>query len=251
VQWQRRKTTAGRQENDRDYWRQRLDGARAPDLEVRPQTGQAPRPGSKSLQLDIDHEAWTAVRELARAEQTTPFGVLLSIYYAVIHRESGDADLSVASPFANRTRPEVMRTVGFFANLLVLRTRIQPGSTFLDLLHSTRSTVSEALAHQGFAHFLPPADEGGSGPRNIEDVIFQMLPELPAPITAGGLEIEVLPPMVASRFDLELSVLPWQGGLRALFQYAPERLGDAVADRLAAGCAEMVRRVRTGADCAI
>jgi hypothetical protein len=253
VHWQRRKSAAVRQQADASYWQLRLDGARAPALSGQApgaQPGEPPRPGSRSVELDIDATAFAALRRLAQAEQTTPFAVLLSVYYALLHRESGDDDLAVASPFANRTRPEVMRTVGFFANLLVLRTTVRRGATFLDVLRGTRDTVSGALDHQAFAHFLPPAGEQPAA-RNVEDFIFQMLPELPPPMAAGDLEVEVLPPTVASRFDLELSVLPRRGGLRALFQFSPHRIDEALADRLAAGYAELITAVAAGGDCAI
>jgi len=244
VHWQRRKTTLARQELDREYWQRQLAGARGPALPWLAGAEPSSRPVNKTREVDVGTATWDRVRELARSEQTTPFAVLLSIYYAALYRESGDADLAVASPFANRTRPEVMGTVGFFANLLVLRCRIPREGTFLSLLRQARTTTAEALAHQGFTHFVPPAADG-TGAGNVQDIIFQMLPGLPPPLTAGSLRIEVLPPVVASRFDLEMSVISRPGGLRVLFQYAPHRIEDPLADRLASSTSEMLRRLAT------
>lgn len=244
VQWQRRKTTDERLRQDRAYWQRQLTGATGPRLSVRPRDAASGQDGTRSIETSVDRVCWDRFRELARSERTTPFTVLLSLYYLLLYRESGSTDLSVSSPFANRARPEVMRTVGFFANMLVLRIRFQPGSSFTDLLRQTRTTVNEALAHQAYPHFLPEAaaDRGV----HVKDIVMQLLPELPPPATVAGLQIEVIPPTVASRFDLELSTVAHDDGLGLLFQYSAGRMEDALVRRLSAGITDLLRQV-TGA----
>jgi hypothetical protein len=263
VQWQQRQTTAVRLKADREYWQQRLDGARPPALPpasppppgrsaTAGEGGAAREGGEGTIEFDIGREPWERLQQFARAEHTTPFAVLLSIYYLLIRRETEDLDLAISSPFANRTRTEVMRTVGFFVNMLILRTGLRPGSRFTDLLRSTSTTVAEALEHQGFPYFLPPGQTRQPDARRVEDFVFQMLPGLPPATVVGELQVEVLPPMVASRFDLELTVIQRQDeGLRAVLQYAPDRIDQAVAQRLAAGCAELAVAVTTRPDLVI
>lgn len=246
VQWQRRRATMERQKADREYWNRQLAGTRAPGLAYR--AGQPPAAGApcaETIQLDLGSEDWGRIRKTARAEQTTPFTVMLSIYYLLLHRESGDTDLAVSSPFANRVRPEVMRTVGFFANMLVLRTRLRNGSTFAHLIRNTSSTVNAALAHQAFAHFLPSAGPREDAGRRVENIVFQMLPELPPPARVGDLELSILPPGIDSRFDLEFSALPHHGGLRVLIQCSPS-LPGGVGQRLAAGLGSVIGKLAAG-----
>jgi hypothetical protein len=133
--------------------------------------------------------------------------------------------------------------------MLVLRTQLQPGATFLGLLRRTWTTVGEALAHQAFPHFLPDgAPSAGNGGIHVKDIVMQLLPEFPPPAAAAGLEIEVIPPTVASRFDLELSVVAYPDGLRLLFQYSPDRVEDPLVQRLASGATGLLQRVAAAGD---
>jgi hypothetical protein len=248
VQWQRRRSTIERQKADREYWNLQLTGVKAPALPSRAgPVREEDASRTMTAQLDVESGDWACIRRIARAEQATPFIVLLSIYYLLLYHETRDTDLAVCSPFANRARPEVMRTVGFFVNMLILRTALAAGSTFTQLIRSTQATVSAALAHQGFAHFLP-----STGPRpaadRVENVVFQMLPALPPPARIGDMEINVLPPSVDSRFDLEFCVLPHESGGRILVQSSAGQLDNALSQRLLSGFTSIMERLASGSD---
>lgn len=241
AQWQRRPSTADRQRTDEEYWRGVLAGAQAPALRGgaggRKPADSPPgpeRPGEPAaLTVEVDRQTADRLRELARRERSTLFAVLLGLLLQALHEETGQRDLALAAPFANRARPEVMRTVGFFANLLVLRAAVEPGLPFPQVLRRAGDSITGALAHQSFPHYLPPADSSQARTNRAEDVVFQMLPQLPPPTTVGDLEIEVLPPDLPSRFDLELAVVTHHRGMRATFQYAVDRVDGARIGRLA------------------
>jgi Condensation domain len=233
VRWQRHETTAERLAGERRYWQDRLDGASPVAL---PPVAAAPADaGNRTIHIDLDRGRTEALHALARREQTTLFTVLLALFYAALRQETGQLDLAVAAPFANRTRPEVMRSVGFFATMLILRTRLLPADSLGALVRRTRHTVNEAIANQGVGYYELPAAADATGWGRLGGVVFQLLPDLSAaPATPGGLAAEVLPPDIAGRFDLELTAIPHRAGLRALLQYAPDRVDEAVAKRLAA-----------------
>jgi non-ribosomal peptide synthetase component F len=130
-----------------------------------------------------------------------------------------------------------MRSVGFFANMLILRTRLSPDDGVADAVRRTHRTVHEAMAHQGLGYYsLPSAGDDAGGWGRLAGVVFQLLPDLPAaPVGGSGLAAEVLPPHIAGRFDLELTAIPHRDGLRALFQYAPDRVDEVAVKRLVAG----------------
>jgi hypothetical protein len=243
VQWQRRAGGQRRQACDRQYWQDQLRGAAAPSLprfEPGPGHGSSGPAAATAIELVVGPSRWAALRDLARAAGTTPFTVLLSLFFLVLQRETGGIDLCVSAPFANRERPETMRTVGFFATMLPLRVQIAPNASFGEVLSAAHLAVRDAMAHQGFPYLLPDTSTAsGPGARRLEDVVFQMLPEFPPVIAAGPLELEILPPQIASRFEIEFCVIPCDAGLRVLVQAAPERGDPALARRLASAYAEL------------
>jgi hypothetical protein len=76
-----------------------------------------------------------------------------------------------------------------------------------------------------------------------------MLPELPPPISLGDLDVEVVPPEITGRFDLELVLLPHRDGFRALVQYSSDRFDDDVALRLARRYETTVHKVVSASAC--
>lgn len=229
VRWQRGQLAADRLRPHREYWRTRLADLQFSALPMREQPDGGTAGGSGTARAFVGGPVADGLRRLAVGSGTTLFTVLLAAYYALLHRVTGQTDVAIASLFANRTRPEIMRTVGFFANLVILRTRFEAGAPFPALLRRAHATVGEALVHQHFPYYLLGQEELRSGDRRADEVVFQMLPEIPPPVAIGDLEVEVLLPEVASRFDLELAVVPRAGGLDVLLQYARRRVDDAWA----------------------
>jgi hypothetical protein len=243
VRWQRGQLAAERLRPHRDYWRARLADLQFSALPLRDHVNGSPAGRSGTARAVIGPAAVDGLRRLARDHGTTLFTVMLAAYYALLHRVTGQTDVAIASLFANRTRPEVMRTVGFFANLVILRTRFERGATFAGLLRRAHATVGEALVHQHFPYYLLSQEELRAGDRRADEVVFQMLPEIPAPVAIGPVEVEVLLPAVASRFDLELAVVPRGGGLDVLLQYSRRRVDDSWAAGFVAGYASFAADV--------
>src|SRR4029078_12284681 len=83
-----------------------------------------------------------------RREGVTLFMTLLSSWQTLLARYSGQWDLSVGTPIANRTRGEVEYLIGFFVNTLVLRTRMRAEESFREQLQQVREVCLGAYAHQ-------------------------------------------------------------------------------------------------------
>ena len=73
---------------------------------------------------------------------------LLAAFQILLHRYTGQDDIVVGSPIANRNRIEIEGLIGFFVNTLVLRTDHSGNPTFRELLRRVRETALEAYAHQ-------------------------------------------------------------------------------------------------------
>ena len=88
------------------------------------------------------------LKELSRREGVTLFMTLLAAFQAQLHRYSGQDDIAVGSPIANRSVKELEGLIGFFVNTLVMRTKVEGNPSFRELLRCVREVALEAYAHQ-------------------------------------------------------------------------------------------------------
>jgi len=127
------------------YWRAQLN--EAPTLEL---PTDRPRPAHQSFRgavrmLELSEELTRGLRELSRREGVTLFMTLLSSWQALLARYSGQWDLSVGTPIANRTRGETEGLIGFFVNTLVLRARMNLKRVFVNIYYGCGKCVWERM----------------------------------------------------------------------------------------------------------
>lgn len=246
--WQEATLAGPSGRRQRDYWNRTLQGARPVPMSA-PAT---PSSTTGLAEAEIPARVAAALQNIARRTGTTLFTVLLAIFYTRLAELTGARDLLAASLFTNRTRPEVRHTVGFVANMVMLRTRMPDGGRFADLLRATHATVMGAFAHQEMPFHLLPAnlltpDTGNGTPVRPDDLVFQLMAPPGEQGRAGALELEMLVPTdIGTRFGLEMTVVPVGKGLRALFFHARSRMDDAQARDLVDGYAALAARVAAG-----
>jgi Condensation domain len=124
-----------------DYWRGQLANARMPALPFADQPSDQAAWRGETRVLDFDSATVDRLRSVARSSRTTPFATMLAVYYSVLYQLTKETDLSIGSVFLNRPLPEVQNTIGFFTNLLVLRTRVPSHASFMDLVRDSLRTV--------------------------------------------------------------------------------------------------------------
>jgi len=147
--WQRQWLQGEVLEQQVRYWQQQLAGA--PALLELPTDH--PRPAVQSFQgrtyqATLPSTLTAEVKRLAQQQGVTLFMVLLSAFQLLLARYSGQQDIAVGSPIANRQHAELESLIGFFVNTLVLRMTLDTTSTVADLLQQVRRVALEAYAHQ-------------------------------------------------------------------------------------------------------
>ncbi|MDG9872547.1 amino acid adenylation domain-containing protein [Pseudomonas juntendi] len=147
--WQRQWMQAGEQQRQLAYWQQQLGGDQ-PVLEL---PTDRPRPAVQSLaganhDIVLDDGLAVALKQLAKQHNATLFMVLLASFQALLHRYTGQRDIRVGVPIANRNRAQIERLIGFFVNTQVLRADCDPQLSFKALLGQVRDTALAAQAHQ-------------------------------------------------------------------------------------------------------
>ncbi|MEV6948663.1 amino acid adenylation domain-containing protein [Streptomyces sp. NPDC051172] len=147
--WQRSHLSGAELDAQLAYWRGRLEPA-PPLLELptdRPLPATQDHTGGKVL-LPLPADLRERVHALARQENVTPYMVLFTALAVQLHRHTGQDDLCVGTPAANRLRSGIDALIGCFINSLALRVALRPGMTYRQALHEVRSTVTGALEHQ-------------------------------------------------------------------------------------------------------
>lgn len=150
--WQRRWMGADRLQPQLDFWRRQLAGPlpvlRLPSDQRR--IALAARRGA-CVPFSLPGGLSQALKTLAQVEGTTPFTLLLAAFQVLLYRFTGDEDIIVGTPVAQRTRPELARMVGPLLNTLALRANLAGQPRFREFLGRTDSTVQQAFAHQDLA----------------------------------------------------------------------------------------------------
>jgi len=147
--WKREQLTGEYLQRLSGYWTKRLTG-KLPILELPTDySRQTPQPYAIGVvPFDLGAELSHAVRTFAARRNASTFMVLLTAFQATLARYTGATDVSVVSPVANRTRPELYDLIGCFTNHLVFRCDFRDDPTFEELLSRARQACVEATAHQ-------------------------------------------------------------------------------------------------------
>lgn len=148
AEWQRSEETAAAMAPQLEYWTRQLQGVEPLLL-----PHDRPRPSRQSfrgrtLYFKVPEALASQITALSRKLNSTPFMTLLSAFYVLLHRYSGQTDLAVGSPVSGRNRLELEPLMGFFVNTLVLRAKLEPDASFADLLRQVRDLVLEAQSNQ-------------------------------------------------------------------------------------------------------
>jgi non-ribosomal peptide synthetase component F len=146
--WQRQQLAGEAFETERQYWCKQLSGCPT-TLDLPTDHRRSPRPmaAGASHEFALSSPLADRLRELRHREGATPFMTLLAAFKALLARYTGQDDIVVGSPVANRGHVELESVVGFFANTLVLRTNLEGDPTFRELLARVRETCLGAYAH--------------------------------------------------------------------------------------------------------
>ncbi|MET0396580.1 MAG: amino acid adenylation domain-containing protein [Longimicrobiaceae bacterium] len=235
--WQRAWLTGDVLERQLAWWRERLAGA-PPVLEVPTDRPRRPLPGERGARVarTLPRGAAERLRALARGEGATLFMVLLTALDVLLARWSGQEDVVVGTPIANRTRRELEELVGFFVNTLALRTDVSGNPTFAELLGRVRETTLGAYQHQDVP-FEKLVEELGVERSLSHTPLFQVMFTLDdgaaAPRPFGGVEaghFEVGAESV--KFDLGVAVADRADGLHVTIAFREELWDAATAERV-------------------
>jgi amino acid adenylation domain-containing protein len=229
--WQRRSLTGDVLEAQRRYWRERL-GDRPEPLKLHADYAWPHQQtfAGASYDFELPKSLADSLRQLSRREGASLFMTLLAGFKMLLSRYTDQDEIVVGIPMANRTRVDLESIVGFFANTLVLRTRLDGDPTFLQLLQRVREVSLGAFDHQDMpfeqlVEELQPEREMGENP------LFQVAFVFQGASTGPGFAFVT----VASPFDITLFVQDGSDGkLRVTIEYKRDLFASSTIARLGA-----------------
>ena len=237
VHWQRSWLDSGQAEASLAYWKQQLADA-PPVLEL---PTDRPRPAAQSLRGAIVARPIPAalsgrLRELTTRSGATLFMALAMAFKALLRRYTGQTDVVLGTPVANRDRTQLEGMVGLLVNTLALRTDLAGDPDATTLLERVRATVLSAFDHQDlpFERLMEALDpERGAAHSPIFQVFFALLPMPAESFESSGLEIR---PLVSdtggSRFDLTLTMVHGPSDAKLVFEYSTDLFDASTVRRL-------------------
>ncbi|HVW65645.1 MAG TPA: amino acid adenylation domain-containing protein [Nitrosospira sp.] len=149
VDWQRRWLDAGEKDRQLAYWQACL-GISHPVLLLPADHPRKPLANYQASRhsFDLSPDLVNSLRHVAQKRGATLFMALLAAFQVLLYRYTGQREIRVGVPIANRNRPETAGLIGFFVNTQVLRGEIRGRMTLADVLDQVREAAIEAQAHQ-------------------------------------------------------------------------------------------------------
>ncbi|RMQ48892.1 Pyoverdine sidechain peptide synthetase III, L-Thr-L-Ser component [Pseudomonas cichorii] len=251
--WQRNWMEAGEQARQLGYWKQQL-GDEQPILEL---PADRPRPIVQShagarLGLELENGLLDSLRSVAHQQGVTLFMLLLASFQSLLHRHSGQNDIRVGVPIANRTRAETEGLIGFFVNTQVLRAEFDLHTTFSELLQQVKQAALQAQAHQELpfeqlVEALQPQRSMSHSP--LFQVMFNHQTQGNAEVReVSGLSVQNLESdSHAAQFDLTLGTTEHAGGLSVGLTYATALFDSTTIQRMAEHWLTLLQAICTNA----
>ncbi|MEU1128284.1 amino acid adenylation domain-containing protein [Streptomyces sp. NPDC005900] len=223
--WQRRTLDGAEIDRQLEYWRDRLRGPLPVlDLPTDLPTRETTASRGASVAVELPRAVSRRIRELSKENNSTPFVTMLTLLNVLLHRYSGQTDIVVGIPSANRDLPELESMLGIFLNTLALRSDLSGDPTLTGLLGDVEAGTRGAFAHQDVPYERVlnaiSADRSArqGGPFRVmlafqHEIPAMGLPGLTTTDVDLGLDVKSI------KFDLVFSVIETEFTYRVVLEY--------------------------------
>lgn len=246
--WQRKHLAGELLEQKLTYWETKLTDVEPLNLPtdfVRP-TVQSSK--GKAMGFELDATLSDQLKDLSSREGTTLFMTLLSAFNVLLHRYTGQEDICVGSPIANRTQLELETLIGMFVNTLALRNTIKQSDRFIDVLAQVKTTTLDAYSHQEvpfekIIERIQPVRDRSRSPLFQVMFILQNNPEVPE-IKLGDVSLLPMPfGDKTTKYDLTFHVNETPRGLHIGVEYCSDLFLPTTIERMMEHFQELLKSI--------
>ncbi len=248
--WQRQCMEDGSFDGKTAYWREALGTAQPISL---PSALQVPSPDPEHepgvLQYDVPAKAETVFREAALRHRSSFFAVLVAAFSGYLAASGSQGKILVPVFFANRTRMQVRRTVGYFSNLMLLPIDLTDQPSFAELIGRSMRTILKAIANQDVPyHVVPPPEHGIERRKHPELVLDYFKIAGNDALELSGLDVRSygLDVATGTRFAVEFHFVERSDGLKIACVYSPDYTCAGAITRFLDGFADFASQLGAG-----
>ncbi|MFC5743201.1 condensation domain-containing protein, partial [Dyella tabacisoli] len=254
--WQRQWLSGDVLERQLNHWRQQLAGS--PELLTLPTDRLRPLVQSQrgtSLPYVIPAELSVKLQALSRKTQSTMFMTLCAAFNVLLARYSGQNDICIGTPIANRNRADIEGMIGFFVNTLVLRTEVDLSLGFTDLLKQVRTNTLDAYTHQDvqfeqLVEALQPERHASYSPLFQVMLVLQNAPM--NKLALPGLQLELVSSeSTTAKFDLTLALTEGKDGIQGYFEYSTDLFEANTIERMGVHFTNLLQAIVADPGCAV
>src|SRR6476646_8524763 len=234
--WQRQWLQGKTLDDQLAYWTRHLAGLQVLDLPTDYPRPAMPHHRAANIRFEMSAELTAKLKELSSRQEATLFMVMLAAFDVLLSRYSGQEDIAVGSPIANRNRKEIENLIGFFVNTLVLRADVEHKPNFVELLRRVKKATLDAYANQDLP--FEKLVEAISPERDISrtplfQVVFAMQSAPLAEVPLGELKLQLFNVNSSTaKFDLTLGVVEDGGTFKASLEYNTDLFEPDTAQRM-------------------
>jgi pristinamycin I synthase 3 and 4 len=248
AKWQREWMRSENVKEQEEYWRGRIgEGVRMLELPADRGRREAQTYEGEQQRFLIREEVSRRIRGLSREEGSTVFMTMLGGFKILLSRYSGESEVVVGTPIANRNQGEIEGLIGFFVNTLVLRTEVRGGEKFREVLRRVRETTLGAYANQDIpfeqiVEWVQPERDLRRSP--IFQVMF-ILQNAPMPrLELRGLTLRLMEMHnETAKFDITMSLSEKEEGIEGAIEYNRDLFDRTTIQRMAEHYKMMLERI--------
>ncbi|MGV8124226.1 MAG: amino acid adenylation domain-containing protein [Candidatus Xenobiia bacterium LiM19] len=250
--WQREYLSGDRLNNELEYWRKALADCETFDFPVDRTRPAEVQYGGEYCTFELDSDLSQRLRAAVKEYGTTPYSLFLAAFYILLHKYSGQNDIIIGTPTANRQYRQLENLVGFFVNSTVMRCTITPDLDIRGLIEHTAASQAAMQMHQDLpfeklTELLKVDKDPSRHPlfqimfsvQSFGDVDTSGRPSFLLPLDSSGL-------YKVSKFDLSLFINDSRDTITGGFNYATSLFEKARIARLARHYQNILRSIASG-----